>query len=75
MNPIKFAPIALIALAACAQEPEKKTYEADVEDVGGGELIVTQEDPDAVPVDLPETPMTPVPVDGEEAGEEEPPAE
>ena len=33
-------------------------------DEGGGELIVTQPDPDAVPVDTPDTPMTNVPEEG-----------
>lgn len=50
------------ALAACGAE-EKPTYEADVSDVGGGQLIVTEQTPGAVKVDLPETPMTPVPVE------------
>lgn len=54
---------ASISLAACAEAEEKPTYEAGVEDVGGGELIVTEQTPGAVEVDLPETPMTPVPVD------------
>ena len=52
---------AALALAACGGEPEEKTYEADAEDLSGGELIVTEKDPDAVPVDLPDTPMTNVP--------------
>lgn len=51
------------SLAACG-EREEPTYEADVEDLSGGELIVSEPDPDAVPVDLPETPMTPVPPEG-----------
>lgn len=52
---------AALMLAACgeADEPE---YEADATDVSGGELIVTDETP-AVPVDLPDTPMTNVPAD------------
>ncbi|MBT8427224.1 MAG: hypothetical protein KJO02_04260 [Erythrobacter sp.] len=53
---------AALALAACGQEQET-TYEADATDLGGGELIVTEEDPDAVPVDTPDTPMTNVPDD------------
>lgn len=60
------AMFAALALAACSQS-EDKAYEADVVDESGGELIVTQPDPDAVPVDLPETEMTNVPVpEGEE---------
>ena len=63
--------LAALALAACgAAEEEEVVYEADVEDVSGGELIVSEEDPDAVPVDTPDTPMTPVPVDEEEAAAE-----
>ncbi len=51
---------AALALAACGQDQEA-TYEADATDLGGGELIVTEEDPEAVPVDTPDTPMTSVP--------------
>ena len=47
------------SLAACG-EREEPTYEADAEDLSGGELIVSEATP-GVPVDLPETPMTPVP--------------
>ena len=53
----------LLALAACAPEAEEKTYEVGAEDVGGGELQVADPDPDAVPVELPETPMTNVPAE------------
>lgn len=72
--PLPRASIALLplaaafALSACGGEPEDATYEAGVEDSSGADLIVTEEDPAAVPVDLPETPITPVPV-------EAPPAE
>lgn len=53
--------LAVLPLAACgSSEPEPANLEPDVEDISGGELIVTEETP-AVPVDLPETPMTPVP--------------
>ena len=45
-----------------AGEEEATTYEADVEDVSGGELIVSDPDAPAVEdVELPETEMTPVP--------------
>ena len=49
-----------MALAACA-ESEDTTYEVDATDEGGGELIVTEQQPDAVEVDTPDTPMTNVP--------------
>jgi|TARA_R100000049_G_C1954182_1_gene105395 ABC-type glycerol-3-phosphate transport system substrate-binding protein len=51
---------AMLGLAACSQA-EEKTYEADATDQSGGELIVTDENPDAVPVDTPDTAMKPVP--------------
>jgi len=54
---------AAFALGACSAEPEEPTYATDTEDMSGGELIVNQEDAAAVPVDLPETEMTSVPVD------------
>ena len=54
---------AAFALTACGGEPEETQLETDIVDEGGGELIVTEEDPNAIPVELPETPMTPVPVD------------
>ena len=50
------------------QEDVEPTYEAGVTDVGGGELIVSDEDPDAVPVDVPDTPMTNVPPGEESPG-------
>ena len=67
-----------LALAGCApegEEAEDTTYEAGVEDVGGGELQVADPKPGDVEVDLPETPMKNVPVQddgegGEEAGSE-----
>ncbi|MXO88321.1 hypothetical protein GRI32_06175 [Altererythrobacter aestuarii] len=48
-----------LSLAAC--QAEQPTYEADAEDVSGGDLIVSPDDPANVPVNVPETPMTPVP--------------
>ena len=55
-------PATALALAACSgQDESDATYKAGVEDKSGGELIVTTPDPNAVPVKLPETPMTPVP--------------
>lgn len=58
---------AAAALAACSAG-EETTYETDVTDESGGELIVTEETP-AVDVDLPETPMTMVPADEAAAAE------
>ncbi len=52
--------LAIMALAACSSE-EAPTYEADATDESGGELIVSEEDPNAVPVTTPDTAMTPVP--------------
>ena len=51
---------AALALAACA-EPEDTAYEVDATDEGGGELIVAEQQPEAVEVDTPDTPMTNVP--------------
>lgn len=49
-----------LCLAACA--PEQPTeYETDTIDKSGGELIVEEENPDAVEVELPETEMTNAP--------------
>ena len=55
---LPFSAALLLSLAACG-EAEETTIEPDVEDVSGGELIVTEQTP-AVPVDVPETEMTPV---------------
>ncbi len=60
-----------LSLAAC--QAEEPTYEADAEDVSGGDLVVVPEG-EGVEVELPETPMTPV-AEGEEAAAEEPAAE
>lgn len=69
-------PFAALALASCGSEETETTYEAGVEDVSGGELIVTDPNEPAVEVELPETPMTPVPVDeSEPAGAPAPAAE
>ncbi|MFC3100135.1 hypothetical protein [Altererythrobacter lauratis] len=51
----------VMLLAACQNEPVETV--ADVEDQSGGEIITTPVDPNAVPVDLPQTPMTNVPAD------------
>ena len=53
---------AALALASCGQaEEEERTLDTSAEDLGGGDFIVSEEDPDAVPVDTPDVPMTPVP--------------
>ncbi|KWV95056.1 hypothetical protein [Erythrobacter sp. AP23] len=62
---------AALALVACG-EAEDTTYEVGATDEGGGELIVSEEDPNAVEVDLPETPMTNVPEEGEATDDEGP---
>lgn len=51
-----------LALGACGKS-EKPTYEADAVDQSGGQLQVTDELSDAVPVTVPETAMTPAPAD------------
>jgi len=63
---------AALALAACGGEAEEATYETDVVDESGGELIVTDPEAEGVDVQLPETPMTPVPADEEAAAAAEP---
>ena len=61
----RFAHLALplaaaLALSACG-EAEGPAYEVDATDEGGGELIVAEDQADAVEVDTPDTPMTNVP--------------
>ena len=58
-----FLPLAgALALAACGGEAEETTYETDVVDESGGELIVADPDAPAVEdVDVPEAEMTNVP--------------
>jgi hypothetical protein len=66
LHPARLAVLPLaaaMALSACGAEPEETTLETDTVDQSGGELIVSEADPEAVPVDTPDTPMTPVPVD------------
>ncbi|MFB0612211.1 hypothetical protein [Aurantiacibacter poecillastricola] len=46
---------AAVVLTGCGGEPE---YEADAEDLSGGEFTTRDPDEPAVDVDLPETPMT-----------------
>ena len=47
-------------LAACQNEELEPSTEVDTVDVSGGEMIATPADEEAVDVDLPQTPMTPV---------------
>ena len=54
---------AALALAACGSDADDTTMTTDTVDESGGELQVTQPDPDAVPVDLPETEMTNAPAE------------
>jgi len=56
-----FPVIGALALTACGGEQQETTYDTNVADQSGGELIVTDPDANAVDVQLPETPMTPVP--------------
>jgi len=65
------APLAALALAACGGEEAEPTYEAGVED-RSGELIVSDPSAPAVPVDLPDTPMTNVPADEADAATDAP---
>ncbi|MXP42261.1 hypothetical protein GRI75_11485 [Altererythrobacter soli] len=50
------------------QEQAEPTYEAGVTDAGGGDLIVGDSDAEGVPVDVPDTPMTNVPLGEESPG-------
>ncbi len=63
MTRLTFAALLLLApaLAGCG-EPEEKTYVTDTVDKSGGELIVRDADEPSIPVNVPETPMTNVPV-------------
>ncbi len=63
----------VVALAAC--QAEEPAFEADAEDLSGGELVVVPEG-EGVDVELPEVEMTNAPVEeGMEATAEEAPAE
>ncbi len=59
-----------LSLAACGEQDER-AYEADATDVSEGELIVTTPTSGAPDIELPETPMTPVPEDGSEVDQME----
>jgi len=80
------AAAALLLLAACdspAEDAASETYETDVVDESGGELIVRDADEPGAAVDPPETPMTNAPAGAEtgataadvETGETVPPNE
>ena len=56
-----FAAAAAFTLSACGQAEEESRYEADAEDLSGGDLQVADPDPDAVPVTVPKTEMTNAP--------------
>ena len=60
LPPAMLAALVTLGLAACSEQPEK-TYETRTEDKSGGEFIVTDADREGVEVELPKTPMTPVP--------------
>lgn len=60
-------PFAVLALAACGGDEAEPAYEAGVADESGGELIVTDPNEPAVPVDVPEVEMTNVPADEADA--------
>lgn len=57
-----------LALSACG-EAEEPAYEVDATDEGGGELIVAEDQADAVEVDTPDTPMTNVPEESADAAD------
>lgn len=61
--PTLLAGAALLALAGCGRDDSNPTWKTNVKDKSGGELIVTKHDPQAIPVRVPNTPMTPVPRD------------
>ncbi|QZH75922.1 MAG: hypothetical protein JY451_04910 [Erythrobacter sp.] len=60
-GPVLALAVLALPLAACGESEENTAYEADVEDLGGGEIQVREPVEGEVPVDLPETEMTSVP--------------
>ena len=66
---LTLALVATLAVAACNQAEERR-FETDVEDTSGGKLIVSEEDRNAVDVDLPETEMTNAPVEEDAPADE-----
>lgn len=63
------AALAALSLAGCS-EPKERTFETRTEDKSGGEFIVTDATREGVEVELPKTPMTPVPPETEPAAAE-----
>lgn len=61
LAPLAAALAGVLLLGACQQE--EVTTEPDVEDLSGGEIITVPADSAGVEVNLPEAPMTNVPVD------------
>lgn len=53
--------VAALTLAACDQAEEETSYEVDAVDLSGGELQVSDPEPEAVPVTVPQTEMTNAP--------------
>ena len=73
---LALAAVLSLALTACGGEEAEPAYEAGATDVGGGELIVTDPTETGIPVDLPDTPITPVPPEATQPPTETPePAE
>jgi hypothetical protein len=62
LAPVPALALACVSLVACGEQ--EKTYETRTEDLSGGEFIVTEADREGVEVELPQTPMTPVPPEG-----------
>lgn len=54
---------AALALSACAEQEQDYAVEDDVLQQPGGELMVDEEVPGEVTVDVPDTELTPVPED------------
>ncbi len=59
------------ALSACQDEGTEESLEVETQDLSGGELIAVPEDNEGVEVNLPDTPMTPVPVESGASTESE----
>lgn len=71
LAPLAFAAGAALTLAACDNTADK-SYEADITDESGGDMIVTDATATGVPVEVPESEMTMVPLDEASATPEEP---
>lgn len=64
---VALALVVLLAWQAGLFEAKETVYRADVEEQGGGEIIVTEKNPAAVPVELPEATITPAAPESEAA--------